>query len=59
MTSITPDALITINMGLMLTLISAVAVGTYKYAKLELTQQFHKAQLDSAFEKIRNLEAKK
>ena len=53
---ITQNTLIVLNLG---TILAAGGVYTrlvYSFAKLDLMQQFQKEQLNSAFQKIRDLE---
>ena len=53
---LTPDSLVTMNLGLMGIFLVAATTGAYHYARLDLTLKFQATQLNEAFKKIRELE---
>jgi len=53
---LTPDSLVTMNLGLMGIFLVAATTAAYHYARLDLTLKFQKDQLNEAFKKIRELE---
>jgi len=56
--NLSPDTMVTVNFGLMVTLIGFIWKAATMSTELKLTQQFQSRQVDSAHEKIRELNSK-
>ena len=56
--NLSPDTMVTVNFGLMVTLIGFIWKAATMSTELKLTQQFQAKQVDSAHEKIRELNSK-
>jgi len=56
--NLSPDTMVTVNFGLMVTLIGFIWKAATTTTELRLTQQFQSKQVDAAHEKIRDLNLK-